>query len=152
MAIFKFRLASVLRLREHVKEEKQWQLRALYDGRRELVTEIDRLERELADGATAPVSGRIFTALELRLLGERGQSLAKRIKTIRLAVARLDVDIAEKRAELAEAMRGVKSLEKLRQRHQERYWRKQNAAQQRFSDETAQRKYVQPDNRKKLPI
>jgi flagellar export protein FliJ len=115
------------------------------------VTEIDRLERELADSPTAPAAGRIFTALELRFLGERGLSLAKRIKTKRLALARLDVVIAEKRAELAEAMRGVKSLEKLRQRHEERYWREQNAAQQRFSDETAQRKYVQPENRKKLP-
>jgi flagellar biosynthesis chaperone FliJ len=48
-------------------------------------------------------------------------------------------------------MRAVKSLEKLRQRHEERYWRAQNVTQQRLSDEIAQRKFVHPENRKKIP-
>ncbi|MGH7929175.1 MAG: flagellar export protein FliJ [Candidatus Binatia bacterium] len=151
MAMFKFRLASVLRVREHKKEEKQWELRALYDTWREMVTEIEALERELAEGGTAPAEGQIFTALELRLLGEYGQSLAKRIKAKRITLARLDANIAEKRGELAEAVRAVKSLEKLRARYEQRYWREQNAAQQRLSDEIARRKYVQPENRKKIP-
>jgi flagellar export protein FliJ len=151
MATFKFRLASVLRLREHMKNQKHWELRALYDTRREMVIEIDTLEKELLDGDAVMAEGQIFTALELRLRAERDQSLTKRIQAKRVALDRFDDSIAEKRTELVEAMRAVKSLEKLRQRNEERYWRAQNVTQQRLSDEIAQRKFVQPENRKKNP-
>jgi flagellar biosynthesis chaperone FliJ len=49
-------------------------------------------------------------------------------------------------------MRAVKSLEQLRRRNEERYWRAQNLAQQRFSDEISQRQYVQLQSRKKIPL
>ncbi len=151
MATFKFRLASVLRLRDHMKNQKQWELRGLYDTRREMVTEIDALEKELSEGATVTVEGQISTAIELRLRADHDQSLTRRIKAKRLTLARFDQIIVEKRADLVEAMRAVKSLEQLRRRHEERYWRAQNATQQRFTDEIAQRKYVQPESRKKIP-
>jgi flagellar export protein FliJ len=151
MATFKFRLASVLRLREHMKNQKHWELRALYDTRREMVIEIDTLEKELLDGDAVMAEGQIFTALELRLRAEHDQSLTKRIQAKRVTLDRFDDSIAEKRTELVEAMRAVKSLEKLRQRHEERYWRAQNVTQQRLSDEIAQRKFVHPENRKKIP-
>jgi flagellar export protein FliJ len=150
VATFKFRLASVLRLRGHIKNQKQWELRTLYETKREMVTEIDVLERALAAGGTL-AEGQIFTALELRLRAEHDQSLAKRIKVKRVTLARFDDAIAEKRTELAESLRDVKSLEQLRRRHEERYWREQKTAQQRFTDEIAQRKYMQPENRKKIP-
>jgi flagellar export protein FliJ len=66
-------------------------------------------------------------------------------------LAKLNDRIDEKREELVEAMRAFKSLEQLRQRHEQRFWRAENTAQQRFNDEMAQRKYVQPANRKKIP-
>ncbi len=151
MASFKFPLAAVLRLREHMKNQKQWELRALYDTRQQLLVEIDDLEKQLL-GSSAMIGERqIFTAHELKLLAEHDLSLAKRIKAKRAAVARFDETIAEKRAQLVEAMRAIKSLEQLRQRHEERYWRAQNGAEQRFNDEIAQRKYVQPEQRKKIP-
>lgn len=151
MATFKFRLASVLRLREHLKNQKQWELHAMYNTRREMMTEIDALQKELSDGATIMAEGQIFTALDLRLRAEHDHSLTKRIKAKRGTLERFDGTIAEKRAELVEAMRAVKSLEQLRQRYEERYWRAQNVTQQRFTDEIAQRKYVQPESRKKIP-
>jgi flagellar export protein FliJ len=150
MAIFKFRLASVLRLREHLKNQKQWELHAMYNTRREMMTEIDALEKEFsAGGAITP--GQIFTALDLRLRAEYDQSLTRRIKAKRAALESFDETIAEKRAGLVEAMHAVKSLEHLRERYKERYWRAQNVTQQRFNDELAQRKYVQPESRKKIP-
>lgn len=152
MARFKFRLASVLRLREHMKDQKQWELRALYNSRREILAAIDALEKQLLDCGAGISEGQIFTALDLRLRAEYDQSLAKRIQASRGALGRLEDTIAEKRAELLEAMRAVKSLEQLRRRHEERYWRGQNLAQQRFSDEISQRQYVQLQSRKKVPI
>jgi len=50
-----------------------------------------------------------------------------------------------------DAMRAVKSLEQLRKRHEERYWREQNAAEQRFGDEIAQRKFARSESRKINP-
>lgn len=150
MAIFKFRLASVLRLRDHLKNQKQWELHAMYNTRRKMMIEIDALEKEFSAGATI-TPGQIFTALDLRLLAEYDQSLTTRINAKRAALERFDETIAEKRAVLVEAMHAVKSLEQLRERHKERYWRAQNVTQQRFNDELAQRKYVQPESRKKIP-
>ncbi len=152
MARFKFRLASVLRLREHMKDQKQWELRALYSSRGEMLAAIDALEKQLLNCAADISEDQIFTALDLRLRAEYDQSLGKRIQASRGALSRLDDTIAEKRAELLEAMRGVKSLEQLRRRDEERYWRAQNLAQQRFSDEISQRQYVQLQSRKKIPL
>lgn len=151
MASFTFRLASVLRLREHMKEQKQWELRGLHESRLEMLTAIDVLEKQLLDSAADTLEGQIFTALDLRLRAEHDQSLTKRIQARRAALNRLDDAIAQKRADLLEAMRAVKSLEQLRRRHEERYWRAQNLAHQRFSDEIARRQYVQPQGRKKIP-
>jgi flagellar export protein FliJ len=151
MASFKFRLASVLRLREQMKAQKQWEVRSLYDSRRELLAQIDALEKQLLDSAADTREGQIFTSLDLRLRAEHEQTLAKRIRASRATLTRLDGAIAEKRAELVDAMRAVKSLERLRRRHAERFARAQNLAEQRFTDEIAQRQYVQPQTRKKIP-
>jgi flagellar export protein FliJ len=151
MGAFKFRLASVLRVREHVKDEKQWELRVLYESRRGVVTEIDALEKQLLDSGTYGTEGEVFSALELRVRAEHEQSIAKRIKSKRTTLSLLDNTIVEKRAELLEAMRGLKALEQLRRRQEERYWRAENTTEQRFTDEIAQRKFVQPQSRKKIP-
>jgi flagellar export protein FliJ len=152
MAKFKFRLASVLRLREHIKKEKQWELRSLYDTRREIMAELDALEKELVECGAILMDGQILTVRELQLSAEYGQTLARLIKAKRLSLAKLNDTIDEKRDELVEAMRAAKSLEQLRQRHEQRFWRAENTAQQRSNDEMAQRKYVQPGSRKKVPI
>jgi flagellar export protein FliJ len=149
MAGFKFRLTPVLRLREHAKDQKRWELRALYAQRRSMLAEIDALERELADGGDS--EGQVFTVMELRLRAEHSQSVAKQIRIKRNALDVVDAKIAEKRAELVDAMRAVKSLEQLRVRHEERYWREQNSAEQRFADEIGQRKFTQVHARKKFP-
>lgn len=151
MAVFNFRLAAVLRLRGRIRDQKHWELSALHETRRQMVAEIDALESELAEGSTAAADGQIFTAIELRLCAEYGQSLLKRIKAKRSTLAEFDDKVAEKRAEVVETMRAVKSLEQLRQRHEERYWRSQDAADQRFADEIAQRSFAQFKSRKKNP-
>lgn len=151
MAVFKFRLAAVLRLRERSRDQKHWELSALHETRRQMVAEIDAFENELAEASAASTAGQIFTVIELRLSAEHGQSLAKRINAKRGTLAKFDDQVAEKRAELVEAMRAVKTLEQLRKRHEERYWRGQNIAEQRFADEIAQRKFAQSGSRKKYP-
>ena len=151
MAVFKFRLAAVLRLRERIRDQKHWELSALHETRRQMVAELDTLESELAEGGNFAAEGQIFTAIELRMRAEHSQSLLKKINATRITLAQFNDMLADKRGEVVEAMRAVKSLEQLRQRHEERYWRGQHAAEQRFSDEIAQRNFAQSESRKKGP-
>jgi flagellar export protein FliJ len=151
MPAFKFRLAGVLRLREHMKDRKRWELRTLYERRREVANELAALEKQLADNLRNPVKGHVFTAIELQLHAEHDQSVWIRIKAKRATVRGLDENIAQKRAELVQAMQAVKSLEQLRRRQEERHWKEQNLLDQRFTDEVAQRKFVQPRARKNMP-
>jgi len=151
MAVFKFRLAAVLRLRQRIRDQKHWELSALHETRRQMLAELDTLENELAEGSFIAADGQIFAAIELRLRADYGQSLLKRIKAKRITLTQFNDKVAEKRAEVVEAMRGVKSLEQLRQRHEERHRRGQDAAEQRFSDEIAQRNFAQSEIRKKNP-
>jgi flagellar export protein FliJ len=151
MAVFKFSLASVLRLREHGKNERRWELRSLYRSRYDVLVEIERLDKRFEEETCYPAENQIVTAYELALLAEHGRQLTELIKKKRVLLGELEKKIIAKRAELVDAMRAVKSLEQLRSRQLERHWQAQNRAQQRFTDEVAQRKFVQGGGRKKVP-
>jgi flagellar FliJ protein len=153
VAVFKFRLAPVLRWREHRMDEKRWELAALNQERRRMEAEIEALERKLADAgrALAGEEGELFSAIDLRLLGEHAQLLSARIRDQQAALEKWNEQILAKRIELVEAMRAVKSLEQLRQRQADKFDREQGLAEQKFADEVAQRKFVTGAPRKKIP-
>lgn len=153
MAVFKFRLASVLRWREHQKDEKRWELRALNERRRQMASEIEALEQEMASAgqALAGEEGTLFSAIDLRLLSEHAQLVSARIREKKAALERFTEQILAKRVELVEAMRAVKSLEQLQKRQAERFDREQDLAEQKFADEVAQRKFAGEAGRKKIP-
>ncbi|HXG51838.1 MAG TPA: flagellar export protein FliJ [candidate division Zixibacteria bacterium] len=150
MAGFKFRLAAVLRLRQRIREERQWELRALNERRNLLEAEIAELERELA-GADEALAGGIATGFELRLHADYRNSLAARIATRREALARLDGTLAEKRAAVVEALRGVKSLEQLRARLEEKSRYERELEERKIADEIGRREFSGTGRGKKLP-
>ena len=90
-------------------------------------------------------------ATELRLQADYAGSLERRIRNQRVVLAKFDEKIVAKREELVEAMRSVKTLEQLRKRRAEKFRQEEDIEQQKFDDEIAQRKYTDPDKRKKLP-
>ena len=153
MALFKFRLAPVLRYRERLKEEKEWELRDLMEARRRMEEEIQTLEREWlkADESLARGAGQCVSAGELRLHAAYACQAAKLIKKKQAALVEGWEKIVEKRRELLEAMRAVKSLDQLRHRQVERFQREQDSAEQKFADEIGQRKFADPQSRKKIP-
>ena len=153
MAAFNFRLASVLRFRERIKEEKQWELSALNATRQQMEEQIRALEQEALNVETAMArqQGQLFLATELRLQADYAGSLERRIRNQRVVLAKFDEKIVAKREELVEAMRSVKTLEQLRKRRAEKFRQEEDIEQQKFDDEIAQRKYTDPDKRKKLP-
>jgi flagellar export protein FliJ len=150
MAAFKFRLEAVLRLRQRFKEEKEWELLALNQARQTLEAEIAALEQELRtmDDALGAGVGEILSVIDLQLASQYSQRIDQRIKAKTAALTNLDGAIAGKRGELVEAQRGVKSLERLRERQTRKFRRGQDGAEQKFVDEVAQRQFVVGPRRK----
>jgi flagellar export protein FliJ len=153
VAVFKFRLASVLRYRERVKQEKQWEIDDLIAARRLIEEEIHRLNEQLVCAAEAVTGkeGQIFTALQLRLYGDHAHWVAQRIRDREGAMRKCEENLALKRQELIDAMRAVKALEQLCNRLEEKFRRDQNIEEQKFADEISQRKFAHLGTRKKIP-
>lgn len=147
MAAFHFRLASVLRYRERLKEEKEWELGLLFDRRRRQEAEIEALEaeRQRAEAATLEDQEIIYSAHELQRRGEYTETLARRLVIKRAELVPIDQEVAAKREELAEALRNVKTLEQLRDRWADKFRVEQNAIEQKAADETSQRKFTRRD-------
>lgn len=144
MATFKFRLAPVLRYRERIKEEKQWELRALNEARRKMEEEICLLEQELHDSEEAVVGeeGRIYSVNELRLYGDHVSRLCGWIREKHRVLEALDQKLDEKRGELVEALRAVKTLEQLFKRLEAKFHREQEIEERKLADETSQRRFI----------
>jgi flagellar export protein FliJ len=154
VATFKFRLAPVLRYRERIKEEKQWELRALNEARRKMEEEICLLEEELRDSEEAVVGqeGRIYSVNELRLYGDHVSRLCGWIREKHRVLVAFDQKLDEKRGELVEALRAVKTLEHLFKRLQTKFHREQEIEERKLADETSQRRFIyRVGGRQKLP-
>jgi len=149
VAEFRFRLASVVRFRERVKQEKQWELAFLNEARRSLEEEIQHIERELlqAEASTVGEEGVVYSAIEFRLRGDYVRVLTRRVYEKHDALIGLDKKLGEKRQELVEAMRAVKILEQLRRRLEDKFHHELDIADQKFRDEIGLRKFIGPDER-----
>jgi flagellar export protein FliJ len=150
---FHFPLGSVMRFRERIKQEKQWELSLLNEERRVLEEQIHSLEQELlrAEASTAPEEGMICSAMELRLRADYARVLARRIPGKRDSLGVLDQKLAAKRDELVEAMRSVKILEQLRKRLEEKFRHDLDLADQKVRDEIGLRKFIGPGKGQDLP-
>ena len=153
MGVFNFRLAAVLRYRKRVEEEKRWEIDGLIAARAAVQKEIQGLHQRFADAAQALTGeeGQILAPLELRLYGDYARQLAQLINHREAVLEQCDENIVLKRHELIEAMRAVKSLEQLRGRLEEKFRRAQHIEEQKLADEMSQRKFANPQSRKKVP-
>ena len=143
VAEFHFKLAAVLRFRDRVKQEKQWELGLLNERLRMLEKEVYDIQEELRrDEARAHKEG-IYSAIELQLRGNYARDLVQKIDQKRNAIAALNKDVTRKREELMEAMRELKILEQLRQRLKEKFRLLEDLADQKAIDEIALRKFTE---------
>jgi len=143
MAVFRFRLASVLRYRERIREEKRQELRTLEEAEEHLASEVKKLERILTHQTKEleEQRGKILSVVELRLQGDFTQRVVQRIKERRKLLATVHKKLVKKRDEVVQADRGVKSLEQLHHRFWERHRRQENTDEQKLVDEIGQRRY-----------
>ena len=152
MALFRFRLNSVLRFRKRKREDKRLELRALEQAKEQIVSEIDRLEQSLVRQRTEmdKQRGKFVSVAELRLAADFVQKVTDRIRERRGVLAIVEEKAAAKREELLEANRDVKSLEQLRERRRERHRVEEAREEQKLTDEVGQRKVV-AEMGKKIP-
>lgn len=149
MAAFTFRLATLLRLRESIRDQRRQDLAQALRAEELLRREQQRVEDELrqlterARQAAAPGEVHVDTLLEAErfelVLLARRRLLASQQET-------LQAEIQRRRAALVEANRQVQVLQRLRQRQAERHRQEENRREVLALDEVAQRQaYARED-------
>jgi flagellar FliJ protein len=147
MAIFRFRLASVLRYRERIREQRRWELFTLEQAKQRLASEITKLEHLLTwqTKEMEEQQGKMLSVADLRSYGDFSQRVAQKIKEQRRLLATVQKKLGEKQGEVVQADTGVKSLDQLRHRFWEKHRQQENREEQKLSDEIGQRKHFGRD-------
>jgi flagellar export protein FliJ len=148
MARFKFRLATLLRLREAARDERRAQLAEAYRADEILAHERSRLARELRElerqtrQASAPGQIDVDRLLETRryemALQSQGLQLAQKHEAVQLEIER-------RREALADANREVRVLETLRQKQLDHHRHEESRREIKTLDETATRRAAKND-------
>jgi flagellar export protein FliJ len=143
VAAFRFRLVSVLRYRSRILEERRSELLSLEKAKNHLINEIQRQEQLIAQHTYTLENqrGQILTALEVRLQGDFSHNLSFRINEQYKLLGLLQQRIDEKREEVLQANKDVKSLDQLRTRLWERYQYQANAEELKLLDEMGQKQF-----------
>jgi flagellar FliJ protein len=143
MAKFKFRLASVLRLRESARDEKRAKLAEAYAALQKL--EDRRLElleegRQLAQWQIGASNGSLN--VDRILDAQRYQGvLQAELHVVHQQKAAVETEAEKRRAALVAADQDVKVLEKLRDQQFARFTQELAAQQMKQLDDVAARRY-----------
>lgn len=146
MAKFKFRLATLLRLRERARDERRAQLAQAYQADAVLREEQERLGRDLDEMSKASRIACGPGPLNIdRLLDTRRYELVIKAQQQDLQKKRamLEEEIGRRREALAEANRQVRVLELLRERQLARLRQEENRQEIKLLDEVAGRRSMQ---------
>jgi flagellar protein FliJ len=149
MAGFRFRLATLTRLRQTARDERQQEFAAAQERQRAMNDRIAIFEHEVAElrRRSATTTGRGSIDLELLRDAARYQSLL--IAQRDVAQRELDdcsADVDRLRESLAEADRELKSLEKLHQRQEARHLQTQRKREFHQLDEAGIRIAMRRDH------
>lgn len=143
MPQFQFRLATLLKLRERLRDERRGQLAEALKLDDELRSRVHALDDELRGALRlqAPEPGAInvdrlldATRYELVLRAEQGQ--------LRAQQAALAAELEKRREALAAADREVRALERLRETRREQFRAEQETKSAKEMDEVAMQRYA----------
>lgn len=144
MGGFRFRLATLLRLRDGVRGERRRLLAEAHSAEEalalrsaQLAGDLDKLKqghRHAAGPGRIDIDG-VLSAQRYELV------LRLEEKTFQQQSAVLDEEITKRRAALVEADRDVKVLEKLRERQHERFREEETRRETKEMDDIAGRQY-----------
>ncbi len=145
MAAFRFRLAPVLRYRTRIREQKQGELQALERAKEQVLAEVHRHEQLILQQAheREEQRGKVVSALEVRVQGDFSQHVSQRIREQYQLLATVQRRLEEKRQDVSQADKDVKSLEQLHVRLWERHHQQEEREEQKSIDEVGQRKFYE---------
>jgi flagellar FliJ protein len=149
MSSFRFRLETLLRLRQADRDQRRAELAKAQRAEDTLLAqagqlareqhETERLARQLASPGEADIDRLIAAHRYELVLRSRANNLANQIALVRREVER-------RRQLLVEADRQVRVLEKLRERQRAAHWARQEKFDQRQLDEQAVLGFVQQES------
>ncbi len=149
MARFKFRLATLLKLREATRDERRSKLAEAYEAERILQQQQEQLSqgirenkqraRKASEPGTVDVDDLLRTHRHELILQTQQQVMDRRKEQV-------TTEIERRRRSLVEADRQVRILEKLRQRQFQRHAHQQNKLEMKQLDEVAGRRAVRKDH------
>jgi flagellar protein FliJ len=142
MARFRFRLASVLKLREATRDERRGQLAEAYLAESKLRDRRELVEQELADlKALSERAASGAVDVERLLAASRFEAILRaEIQVIRQHESNLAVEVERRRQALVTADRDVRVLEKLEETQRDRHRQTEAGALMKQLDEFAGRK------------
>ena len=139
---FKYRLAPLLKIREHVRAEKQAELNKAHEAARLVEEELERVRGEYAHSMEQGLQAAQQEEIDVNyLLGLRRHQFYL-ISQQELAIRQLEEikqEIEHRRIALMEADRQVKVLEKLRDKMKAKYLQEEALADLKQMDEIAGR-------------
>lgn len=142
MATFKFRLATLLRLREETRDQRRAELAEAYhadDLLRQQIQEADEAISELLDQCRKAAGPGVVDIDRLVAAGRYELTLRAQQKELAGQRERVVAEIQRRRQTLVEANREVRVLEKLREKQARRYREKENRLEVKRLDEVAGR-------------
>ena len=139
MKKFKYRLESLLKVKEHIEKEKQkahaYAMKRVQDQLAEL-DEIERTKLDTLEGQRVAMTGRISLA-EALVYSRYLMKLKKDHITGDGMLRAFEKTAENKRVELVEASRERQIYEKLKEKLRERYIKEHNLEERKQADETA---------------
>lgn len=142
MATFRFRLQTILRLRDNERDQRRRELAqalqakgVLEEYERQIAAEWESLNRRLRD-CSREGEVRVDLMLDLR---RYQMTVAAQWEVLKQQMAQVDEEIERRRERLAEADRQVRVLEMLRERQLEEFRREEDRLETKMLDEVGNR-------------
>lgn len=140
MAGFRFRLATLLKLRESTRDERRRHLAQALEAMQILqgrIADCQREQRELLELSRSRGQGSSVDVDHLLEWNRYQWQLKHDEQVLEGQVKKVAEEVEKRRLALVEADRGVKTLEKLRDRQHERYQHEQSRREASRLDEVA---------------
>ena len=139
---FKYRLAPLLKIREHVRSEKQAELNKAHEAARFVEEELERVRGEIAHSLEQGLQAAQQEQIDVNFLLNLRRHQAFLITQQEHATKQLEEirqEIERRRIALMEADREVKVLEKLREKMKAKHHQEEALADLKQMDEIASR-------------
>ena len=146
MASFQFRLATLLKLRENERRQRQIELGQAMEAERIMLQRAENIAEEIAAAkssaraASSPGAVSVDTLLELQRYSLQMRAQARLVAE---QISQVRTEVERRRQVLVEADRQVRTLEKLRDKQAASFQFELQRVEQRHLDEVGQKKVNQ---------